>query len=531
MFYSAKYYLLVFILFLSISIYGQKITKKYIDNQFIALKAKPNSPEKVDELYALYRTSDKNKVLNEEIIEEAILVAQKILYMKGLGECYDRKGYVARKKYDFSNSLIYHKRALNYLHKTTDTLAIIKCLNNLGVTYRKLNLEKEAFDFYFQALDVSEKIKHSRSIAIALNGIGNVFIDTGEYEKALFYFKRVYKFDLKRENVKGQEYSLSNIGEAYLHLKEYDSAFYYLKNALDLTKKHNHKLSESYRYNLLGKLFLNKGDYATSIKYYKQAIPILKEYNEVRYLSNSLINIGVNQLNLNSLNKAKKNIDTGLKMAKSIKSRENIIIGYNALENYYSLTKNYQKALEANKYAIAIKDSILNEASQKSIISTQIAYETAKKDHSIQQLANEKIEIQKHAKANYNKLLITIFGGSGTLIALFVMFYLYRKNSDLELKNMSNELQNYMLQINELKDKVNSKDKNSTQNLLENLDDYNLSKREKEVFTFITHGLSNDEIADKMFVSKNTVKTHIKNIYSKLDVKNRIQAIKKITTV
>jgi len=525
--------LLSFFLFLLIEVsFSQNSTsKKSIDSLFFALKVKPNTIDKVDNLYNLYKTSDRNKVLDEDIIDEAISVAQKILYIKGLGKCYDRKGYVSRKKHDFSNSLVYHKRALNYLNKTEDTLAVIKCLNNLGVTYRKLNLEKEAFDFYFQALDVSEKIKHSRSIAIALNGIGNVFIDTGEYEKALHYFKRVYSFDFSSKNIKGQEYSLSNIGESYLYQKEYDSAFNYLNKALNLTIKHNHKLSEAYRYNLLGKLFLKKGDYPKSISYYNKAVPILKEFNEIRYLSNSLISIGVNQLNLKTVSKAKQNIESGLKMAISINSRENIILGYNALVNYYSQTKNYKKALEANRSAIAIKDSILNEASQKSIISTQIAYESSKKDDAIQQLANEKIEIQKDAKANYNKLLISIFGGSGILVTLFIMFYLYRKNSDLEIENKNNELQNYMHQINDLKDKVSSKQVITNQNFEDSIEDFNLSKREAEVFTYIAQGLSNEEIAEKMFVSKNTIKTHIKNIYSKLDVKNRIQAIKKINEV
>jgi ATP/maltotriose-dependent transcriptional regulator MalT len=38
-------------------------------------------------------------------------------------------------------------------------------------------------------------------------------------------------------------------------------------------------------------------------------------------------------------------------------------------------------------------------------------------------------------------------------------------------------------------------------------------------------GYSNQEIADKLFVSLNTVKTHTNNIYSKLNVKRRTQAI------
>ena len=40
-------------------------------------------------------------------------------------------------------------------------------------------------------------------------------------------------------------------------------------------------------------------------------------------------------------------------------------------------------------------------------------------------------------------------------------------------------------------------------------------------------GLSNDEIADKLFISLNTVKTHSSNIFLKLDVKRRTQAVDK----
>ena len=152
--------LLLFALLFSISIvgYSQSKTDENINNLFIKLKVKPNTTQKVDDLIDLYKKS-KN---NDEIINEALKVAQKIYYLKGIGVCFDRKGYTARKNHNFGTSIEYHKRALNFLSKTQDTLALIKCLNNLGVTYRKLNLEKEAFQFYFQALDVSEKIKHSK---------------------------------------------------------------------------------------------------------------------------------------------------------------------------------------------------------------------------------------------------------------------------------------------------------------------------------------------------------------------------------
>ena len=54
-----------------------------------------------------------------------------------------------------------------------------------------------------------------------------------------------------------------------------------------------------------------------------------------------------------------------------------------------------------------------------------------------------------------------------------------------------------------------------------------ISKREAEILLLIHEGLSNQQIADKLFVSENTIKKHISNIFQKLQVERRTEAIKK----
>jgi two-component system, NarL family, response regulator LiaR len=54
-----------------------------------------------------------------------------------------------------------------------------------------------------------------------------------------------------------------------------------------------------------------------------------------------------------------------------------------------------------------------------------------------------------------------------------------------------------------------------------------LSKRELEILALMAQGLSNQEIAETLFVSLSTVKTHNQNLFEKLDVKRRTQAIEK----
>ena len=52
-----------------------------------------------------------------------------------------------------------------------------------------------------------------------------------------------------------------------------------------------------------------------------------------------------------------------------------------------------------------------------------------------------------------------------------------------------------------------------------------ITRRELEILELIAQGLSNREIADKLFVSENTVKTHSSRVFDKLGAKRRTQAV------
>jgi NarL family two-component system response regulator LiaR len=60
---------------------------------------------------------------------------------------------------------------------------------------------------------------------------------------------------------------------------------------------------------------------------------------------------------------------------------------------------------------------------------------------------------------------------------------------------------------------------------------FGITPRELEVLQLIALGHSNQEIADQLFVSLNTIKTHISNVLAKLDAERRTQAIQKAKTL
>jgi ATP/maltotriose-dependent transcriptional regulator MalT len=57
-------------------------------------------------------------------------------------------------------------------------------------------------------------------------------------------------------------------------------------------------------------------------------------------------------------------------------------------------------------------------------------------------------------------------------------------------------------------------------------EDPDLTRREKEILNLIEMGMSNREMAEKLVIAEGTLKRHVANLYQKLGVHNRAQAIK-----
>lgn len=71
--------------------------------------------------------------------------------------------------------------------------------------------------------------------------------------------------------------------------------------------------------------------------------------------------------------------------------------------------------------------------------------------------------------------------------------------------------------------KYSTPNKTTTNRLIQLYEKYAITKREKEIISEICRGKTNQEIADTLFISLQTVKDHIHNIFGKVGVKNRIQ--------
>lgn len=503
----------------------QKPDARQLDSLYKKALVLLKDSARVDIILNIYKKTIYKRPIRYDMLDTALYLSNKLNYNRGIAIAYDRKGINSRHKLKYHESVIYHKLSLQYWDNTIDTLGKIKSLNSLGVSLRRLNYEKEAMNYYIKALKLSKAINHLKSIAVALNGIGNVFVNIKQYNDALPYFREALAIEYKLNNKKGINYDLSNIGEVFVFKQQYDSAKHYYYSALEIAKEIDYKDNISINYNCIGHLFQQTGDYILSNKYYTLAIPKLEEYNGKRYLSNTLINIGINNTYLGNYKQAISNINKGLNLSKEINSPENIILGYKALSVYYENISLFDSALIEYKKSVALCENTNSQETKQSIAALEAIYENELKDKEIKNYQYQ-VSLQK----NQNILQWTIIVFLILLVSSFFVFYrLRQKHNRLVIMQMRNDIQEYIHKIEEYEHNPDKEDEKMI--FHENISKYGLSEREIDVLLLISKGLKNEEIAEKLFVSLSTIKTHTRNIFIKLDVRNRIEAARKTKIV
>jgi ATP/maltotriose-dependent transcriptional regulator MalT len=127
------------------------------------------------------------------------------------------------------------------------------------------------------------------------------------------------------------------------------------------------------------------------------------------------------------------------------------------------------------------------------------------------QVLQYKLVLINHAYELYILSIAVIFTALGIWLALKIM-------------KPKKEIQTIIVEKNVLVKELTEQDLLQIEEQKQQL---GLSSRELEVLQLMAQGLSNREIADQLFLSVPTVKTHSSNLFFKLDVKRRTQAIEK----
>lgn len=507
-----KIFLILFVTFFSFLLKaGEKnsFSKQNTIDQYIAVADSLSRAEQFDEAI---------KYLFEslEFIEPDSLRQKALIYNK-IGRCESFSG-------NDKKAIDYFINAIKLANTSNDSIILGDSYNNLGISYEYTGSPDSAFYFYEKSLRIREKFNDTSHLAASYRNIAQVLRALQRLKEATQYCRKAYKL------IPGiDDYSvIVNIynEQAYLYElnNQLDSAKYFYLQLIDIAKKNEFQRGISVGYSNLASVYELEENYLAALILKKQGLEIDKKINDVYGMMTSYRTIADCYLLMGKYSEALTYLDSASNICDTT-----WIADHKGIENLkYQTFKglgNYKKALNHYEKFIVLKDSVFNERKRNNIAEILAKYETEKKEQQIiildksNQLKTQRIRIQ------WIILLgIVLFSAAGATISFLII-----KNKNHRIKQMSLELRNYLAHFSGSKvSKTNQKDEVIDHfNIL--TEDFGLTQREAEIMELISQGLTNDELGEKLFISRNTIKYHIKNIYIKLDVKNRVQALQKTT--
>ncbi len=430
--------------------------------------------------------------------------------------------FLEKQKGHYERALKLSDKAITIARSVSDTLHQANALNNKGNVFKDMFLFNQAIDAYFEAFKLWELKKDTAGLAIAYGSIANACFFEGDYEKSLEYnFK---KLPLTKNACDHWETNktLKNIALSFSKLNKTDSALAYMKESLGIACKMNYPEGMASSYNNLASVFLNHGDADSALFYSSEAIAISKKIKSPK--------LGKYKLNKAMALHRREEYNSALKVAQKaynmIKEKnDNLTLrdaSFLLSEIYYSLNRRDLAYPFLTEY-LQLNDSIMNMDYMRKVTRLDIQHEYNKKERQarfeIEMLdKSNQLKAEKLHKSWILLIALLLLSLTGAIIS---MLFIHNKNHRIEKMNL--EIRNYLFQLEKLK-----KGSNSGSPVNDLAKNYGLTHRETEIMQLMATGIGNEEIAGKLFVSKNTIKFHIKNIFIKLDVRNRVQALQKM---
>jgi DNA-binding CsgD family transcriptional regulator len=396
-------------------------------------------------------------------------------------------------KGDYPFSLDYHLKSLALRNEIEDTAGIAMSNANIGLIFESQDETRKAISYFNKAAEGFELLENSRAISWTYSSLGISYTNTEEYELADSLLNLSLEIRTELEDNRGKEFCYSSLAILYLKKAKKNQntatiykAKEYALHADALSKINGDKWGNIYTLNTLGELYLLENNTQTAMERLKEAE----------------------------------------KYATEIESAKELGKTYELLALAHEQFNQYDSSLYYYKNFKAINDSLFNIEKDKEI-GRKEAWLDYQKELDIHNIKTEN-EIQIHKGEKKIQQLISIIIGLSLVLVLIGLVYIYRKWQKTQQEKLLVELENkrieklnseLAIEIKAIKDKL----ENRKEELPPHMD--KLSKREMEVLILLGKGFSDKEIAENLFVSVTTVRTHNRKIFEKLQIKNRTEAL------
>lgn len=448
----------------------------------------------------------------------------------------NRLGNVVAEMGRHEEALRYYQDAVKLARKMKNDTLLGTFRNNVGLEYKSLGRYREAVDEYYATLKLKEKIgAGNKALSATLLNLGVVWDLLGDQKNARMYYQRSLALKKELGDSLGISRLLSNISVIEKNSGDWKQAVKTIQesNRWNSTVK---DYSQYYvNYSNLANINKNNSDWEQAFRYFDSAFYYARELNNSEYLSDLYQNLGSLHFDRGNYAEAIRFLSKALDFPGEEMTdvlRHEI---HGNLAEAYSRDGQYKLALMHLQLSNTYRDRIFKVENQKAIQEAREKYETEHKEKelALQRLALAESEADARRKTTW-LVGVTAFA---LIVGLLILlrFRKYREREQRRAMMDARRLENYRQEIEILRANVQAQLGEQSAEVQtsigkEEINQYlidPLSDRELEVLREMASGKSNREIAECIFVSENTVKFHLKNIYLKLDARNRTEAITK----
>jgi DNA-binding NarL/FixJ family response regulator len=491
--------------------------------------------------------------------EESIEPAQRALNLSlELGDSsliatsYNRIGLVHDYAGNFDLAENNYKKAyeiqLSYAgEESTDGL-----MNNLASVYYYTGRYEESMDFYLKSLKIRESKRNSsdpkslKNIAQSYNNIALLLKRQKNYEGAISYYKKSLIIKEELQDVESLIVTHSNLGALFTEQDSMIKAEKEFEQALLLSDSIGDFVSKAMILNNIGLLKNDGANAAKAEVYFKQSMSLYEEIGDYYGKATAQFNLANLYRDRGDIVQAEHAALEVLKISQQIKVPEVNMSALHLLSEINAKT-NPKISLHYLTTYITLKDSVNDVAIANKINQQAVMYETEKKEIEIALLKKDQeiIEAQNKQKdlvisKNQDYQMFLIIGiALVAILGLFFVLYFRSRKEAAEQRAEKLHIQ-HQRELDNLRNSLLRTENNETVEKIDlgiGQDELNLyllnplSDREIEVLYLIAEGKKNKDIAEQLYISINTVKTHVLHIYEKLAVKNRTEAAAKANSM
>jgi len=446
-----------------------------------------------------------------------------------IGISYNKIGIVHFYKGELDSAIINFKKSIPFY---TDQSLKANSLNNLAMMYKANSNPDKAIENYLLANDIYADIKDYNKEVSVLGNISALYNSLTDFDNARRYAEKGIEIATETDNRDGEITCKSNLGGAYLTKKDYESAIPYIKEAIDY-----YKSIEKYQFlivnkNNLANCYYGLGEKQKALKEYESTIKLMEETGLFLNKETILLNIGSSHFDLENYLQALNYSHQGLSFAKDNEVVYLYETAYKQLSEIHQAMNHSDSALFYKDLQIAVKDSLDQVEKEKKMMELEAQHHNKELTDDLNKTA-EILDDAQHKKELFSKgliysliiILITVFG-----VVLFYNRYKKKKilAENLAILNKKNRanistLESTLEQKDELIEDLSYREETGKMPYPKNLDP--LTERESEVLLGVKDGLKDKEIAERLFLSVATIRTHLRKAYVKIDARNRAEAI------